>query len=78
MQFRIYPNPVSPNSQINVEGFDIETITVYNMLGKKVAKVNTKGEKSVAISVKDFAQGVYVVAVTNAKGQTGRSTFIVR
>ena len=78
MQFRIYPNPVSPNSQINVEGVDIETITVYNMLGKKVAKVNTKGEKSVAISVKDFAQGVYVVAVTNAKGQTGRSTFIVR
>ena len=78
LQFRVYPNPVSPNSKITVEGSGIETIIVYNMLGKEVAKISADGEKSVAISVKDYAQGVYVISVTNAKGQTGRSTFIVR
>ena len=78
LQFRVYPNPVSPNSKLTVEGSDIETITLYNMLGKEVAKIEVRSEKSVAISVKDYAQGVYVILVTNAKGQTGRSTFIVR
>ena len=78
LQFRVYPNPVSPNSKLTVEGSGIETIIVYNMLGKEVAKISADGEKSVAISVKDYAQGVYVISVTNAKGQTGRSTFIVR
>ena len=78
LQFRVYPNPVSPKSKLMVEGSDIETITVYNMLGKEVTKISADGEKSVAISVKDYAQGVYVISVTDTKGQTGRSTFIVK
>ncbi|MBO7542153.1 MAG: S8 family peptidase [Bacteroidales bacterium] len=78
LQFRVYPNPVSPKSKLTVEGSDIETITVYNMLGKEVAKISADGESHVVIPVKDYAQGVYVISVTNSKGQTGRSTFIVR
>ncbi len=76
LDFKVYPIPAK--EQLTVECEAIKTITVYNMLGKEVAKISADGEKSVAISVKDYAQGVYVISVTNAKGQTGRSTFIVR
>ena len=78
MQFRIYPNPVSSQSKLTVEGTDIETITVYNMLGKEVAKITAKGEKKIDIPVGDFAKGVYVISATNTNGQSGRKTFVVK
>lgn len=78
MQFRIYPNPVSSQSKLTVEGIDIETITVFNMLGKEVAKITAKGEKKIDIPVGDFARGVYVISVKDSLGKTGRKTFVVK
>ena len=78
MQFLIYPNPVSSQSKLTVEGTDIETITVYNMLGKGVAKITAKGEKKIDIPVGDFARGVYVISVKDSLGKTGRKTFVVK
>lgn len=78
MQFLIYPNPVSSQSKLTVEGTDIETITVYNMLGKEVAKITTKGEKKIDIPVGEFAKGVYVISAANSNGQSGRKTFVVK
>ena len=78
MQFLIYPNPVSSQSKLTVEGTDIETITVYNMLGKEVAKITAKGEKKIDIPVGDFAKGVYVISVKDSLGKTGRKTFVVK
>ena len=78
MQFLIYPNPVSSQSKLTVEGTDIETITVYNMLGKEVAKITAKGEKKIDIPVGDFARGVYVISVKDSLGKTGRKTFVVK
>ena len=76
LDFKVYPIPAK--EQLTVECEAIKTITVYNMLGKEVAKISADGESQVAISVKDFAQGVYVLSLTDTKGNTGRKTFIIR
>ena len=76
LDFKVYPIPAK--EQLTVECEAIKTITVYNMLGKEVAKISAEGESHVAISLKDFVQGVYVLSLTNTKGNTGRKTFIIR
>ncbi len=78
MHFRIYPNPASSQSQLTVECAAIETITIYNMLGKVVDKINVNGAANVDVELKDYAKGVYVISVENAKGQSARQTFVVR
>ena len=54
------------------------SVTIYNLLGKKMDNIDTKGETSINIDVKNYAQGVYVIVVENSKGLTSRKTFIVR
>jgi hypothetical protein len=76
LDFKVYPIPAK--EQLTVECEAIKTITIYNMLGKEVAKISADGESHVAISLKDFAQGVYVLSLTDTKGNTGRKTFIIR
>jgi hypothetical protein len=76
MDFKVYPIPAQ--TKLTVEGDGIALITVYNLLGEKIEKIETEGVSSIDIDVKGYAQGVYVIMVENAKGQTGRKTFIVR
>ncbi len=78
LHFRIYPNPASSQSQLTVECNAIETITIYNMLGKVVDKINAHGAAIVDVELKDYAKGVYVISVENTKGQSARHTFVVR
>ena len=74
--FKLYPNPAS--TSITVESSAIETITIYNMLGKIVEKMTLNGKTTVEIPVGNFAQGVYVISLENKNGQFGRKTFVVR
>ena len=74
--FKLYPNPAS--TSITVESSAIETITIYNMLGKIVEKMTLNGKTKVEIPVGNFAQGVYVISLENKNGQFGRKTFVVR
>ena len=74
--FNLYPNPAS--SYITVVGEDIAKITIYNMLGEKKDIITPSDDKNVEISLKGFAKGVYIIAVENNKGLTGRKTFVVR
>ncbi|MBO7542154.1 MAG: S8 family peptidase [Bacteroidales bacterium] len=76
LEFKVYPIPTE--SKLTVEGESIKTITIYNILGKVIDKIECDGEKTVVLNVKDYAQGVYVISVADTKGQTGRRTFIVR
>ena len=76
LEFKVYPIPTE--SKLTVEGESIKTITIYNILGKVIDKIECDGERTVVLTVKDYAQGVYVISVADTKGQTGRRTFIVR
>jgi len=76
IDFKVYPIPTQ--TKLTVEADDLMSVTIYNLLGKKMDNIDTKGETSINIDVKDYAQGVYVIVVENSKGLTGRKTFIVR
>jgi hypothetical protein len=76
MQFSVLPNPAS--SHITVVGEDIVKITVYNILGVEMGTFAPNRQKKVNISLENYAKGTYVISVTNAIGQTGRRTFVVR
>ncbi len=76
LDFKLYPIPAK--EQLTVECEAIETVTVYNMLGKEVAKISANGESHLVIPLKDFAQGVYVLSLTDTKGQVGHKTFVIK
>lgn len=62
---KIYPNPVSDILQL--EGFSsIKSYKIYNTAGRlvKIGNENTSG-----ISVKHFAQGVYVLVIEDTEGK---------
>ncbi|MBR5027886.1 MAG: T9SS type A sorting domain-containing protein, partial [Bacteroidales bacterium] len=76
IDFKVYPIPTQ--TKLTVEADDLSSITIYNLLGKKIEKIETEGVSSIDIDVRGYAQGVYVIVVENSKGLTGRRTFIVR
>lgn len=60
----IYPNPVKNSFSIN--SYDsIEAVTIYNMAGQKLKKVNNVNE---AINISELARGMYVVKVKTSEG----------
>lgn len=61
----IYPNPA--NSEIFVEGSDVETVEVYNSVGQMVATVTGASDKT-GVDVAAFDNGVYFVRVVAGDG----------
>jgi uncharacterized repeat protein (TIGR01451 family) len=61
----IYPNPSNDVVQITIQNTteNIESINMYDVLGKLVKKASTVSKKQTAIDVSDLAKGVYVVEI---------------
>lgn len=70
---KMYPNPAteSVNIAFSSEDADNATITVRNLMGQTVytqsCAVN-EGNNQVSVSVKGFANGIYMVTVQTSKG----------
>lgn len=64
---KIFPNPVTNQLQIESEEI-IETITVIDMLGKRIFQSFGRS-KSAEILVKDWPSGIYYVVVDAEKGR---------
>lgn len=68
--FRIYPNPVSDNLNIETKSV-INNVRIANILGSEV--LNQKvGENKVRINTSEFNQGVYFVTIETANGNVTR------
>ncbi len=60
-EFSIYPNPVSRGQlNINVQGVDADTYTIYNLLGQTVRS----GTFNSTLDVSNLDAGVYMIEVT--------------
>jgi photosystem II stability/assembly factor-like uncharacterized protein len=65
-----YPNPFNPSTTIefSVPGNDLVNLTVYNLLGEKVAElvneVLTSGQHTVNFNATGLASGIYIVKMT--------------
>ncbi len=70
--FNIYPNPVLNELNVSIDSGQIDSVYVYDMSGKIVAKYF--GQKS--MNLEKLAAGNYVIHVTTAEGKKYQRKFI--
>lgn len=70
----LYPNPAG--NYLRISGLDNATrIAVLSADGKKVLETNISGNTQ-QIDTKSFAQGIYIVEISNGQGLVARKKFI--
>lgn len=72
----IYPNPA--NSYVQIEGVEIDKVTVYNTNGQLIEVIDYEGQTSVNITVSGFASGVYFFEVTTMGGAKLNNRVVVK
>lgn len=65
----IYPNPVSYNLNISSKSIEINQVSVYDFLGRKVMNQNLGGLSTV-LNMESLSAGMYVVEVVSGEGTT--------
>ncbi len=75
--FSIYPNPANESLVINAE-FGLETIEIYNLLGKKVVGIrnDAKGMREMTFDVSEFDAGIYFVKLMDGERQSVQKLII--
>ncbi len=79
--FKIYPNPAS--NKVFVECSPLRgneaSITLHNMIGQVIRKVDLKGRynKLQEINVDGLSEGMYLLRITDSKGQTLKTDRII-
>ncbi|MDD4848917.1 MAG: C25 family cysteine peptidase, partial [Bacteroidales bacterium] len=66
--YQVYPNPA--NTNLTIEGENIENIVVYNTLGQVVFSQKVSGEKSFNLSTENWVDGLYILRLVSREGQT--------
>jgi|GEM_PF-5988475 hypothetical protein len=64
-KLELFPNPASESVKIKSDGFSFNRIEIRNLSGKLVETKDCLPSKSVAISLQNFAEGIYFVTVSN-------------
>lgn len=72
---KVYPNPAK--EFVKIEGENIETVFVYNMLGQCI-KTITVNDNSADINIRDLNQGVYIFKIKQAGIIIHRSVVVSR
>lgn len=73
LQVRVFPNPC--NNYVNIESVSSVHIDIYNVQGKHVFRVESKGEKTIDVS--EFDAGTYLFRIENLEKQTLISKTVV-
>lgn len=66
----LFPNPTNDKVTIS-NGTNLETVTIYNVLGAEVMQQNNINSKSIQIDLSDLSSGVYLVKVLNDNKNEG-------
>jgi Secretion system C-terminal sorting domain/Fibronectin type III domain len=63
--FALYPNPAQNNVTINLQNTTetIDSITITDVLGKTIRKVNAISDKVINLDISDLSQGVYMIEI---------------
>ena len=64
---RVYPNPSSDTWTISTPNNKINSVEVFNVLGKKVISQNFNSDEA-SISVQSLASGIYLARLTTNSG----------
>lgn len=68
----VYPNPAK--DFVRIEGMEAAEVQVYNALGQLVRTVQGSNE----INVSDFAEGIYLLHITDAAGRSHAARVVVK
>lgn len=76
---KVYPNPANDklNIRTQVANIQLESVSIYNMLGKRVFVQKLKGA-AVQLSLAQFPTGIYQVRIQTTKGFANSKIEIVR
>ncbi len=78
LQSTIYPNPASNFITITSSQQQINKVEIINVLGKKILRKNTNNKTEIKIDVRDFANGVYFILITDAQNKMESKKFLVQ
>ena len=57
--FSVYPNPVK--DVVNINGKDIEQVSLFNTIGQKIKDFNNEGHDNIRIDMSGLPSGVYIL-----------------
>ncbi|HPQ35218.1 MAG TPA: carboxypeptidase regulatory-like domain-containing protein [Tenuifilaceae bacterium] len=67
-RFKVYPNPFTSSIRFaNLSG--IETITIHNIIGVELAKIEVNGNSEAQLQTQNLPKGIYVVVLTSENGE---------
>ena len=75
INFSLYPNPAKDSIEISSE-HQLKTITIYNVLGKKVLEQSVDDNK-IIIDVNHLSNGVYLLHLETDFGETISKKIII-
>ncbi len=73
--FSIYPNPAKNVLHI-VSDTKLQSVSMYDLLGKLVAQYDMNGELSKSISISDLKTGVFLIKIETVSGFPKLSKFV--
>lgn len=65
---RVYPNPVTHH--VTIEGEELTSIRIFNMLGQELAHYQPNGSNVFPIEVSNLSNGIYLLTIETAHGTT--------
>jgi len=66
----IYPNPAIDKLNVDVSGYDLSGVRIYNLIGKEVLffEVELQNEYELEFNVSDLNQGMYLISLEDETG----------
>ncbi len=74
-EFVLMPNPVSEILKV-LNTTEIQSCSIYNLLGKGIAEISANKSKSIEVDVKTFENGIYFIIIENKSGKKTTRKFI--
>ncbi|MDT0554690.1 T9SS type A sorting domain-containing protein [Patiriisocius hiemis] len=62
----VYPNPTTSKITVSSATVSLKTVSLFDVLGKKVTTVFANNGKAVELNMEDFSSGVYIMQITDA------------
>ncbi|KAA5825538.1 DUF839 domain-containing protein [Algibacter amylolyticus] len=64
--FKIIPNPIKSIKKIKVEGYQINNIKLYTILGKELLNQDYNDLNKIELDLKRLTSGLYIIKINNA------------
>ena len=69
---KVYPNPANNEMMVSVNnGYELKKLTIYNILGQKIADIRINNSFLYVLDVKDLKSGIYFMQIITNKGVEG-------